>query len=323
MTNEKSEAADRLCRQQFGDGVFIRGIIEFSNVCACDCFYCGIRAGCRNVHRYVMSESEIVEAAVGGYRCGIRSFVLQSGEASVFSPDAFCRLLETIRRQTDPDIALTLSIGERSRSDFQRFFDAGADRFLMRFESANSAVYAKNHPGRTLSTRFEALATLKEIGYETGTGFLVGIPFEEPEDFELNLKTLIDFKPHMVGLGPFIPAPGTPAADFPTASFEKVLEAYSRIRLALPKVNLAAATALDSLRENGRFAALRAGANVYMPNLTPSSFRQHYNLYLRKTSHDRFSLLKKEIDESFAAFGKKALWNEVGSSPMLAEERRG
>ena len=212
---------------------------------------------------------------------------------------------------------------EGSVAQCKRIFDAGADRFLMRFESANPRVYALNHPGCRLEERFEALETLKEIGYETGTGFLIGIPYEEPDDFERNLEALIAFRPHMAGLGPFIPAEGTPAADFPPGSYDKVLEAYSRIRLALPKINLAAATALDSLVPEGRFRALHAGANVYMPNLTPALFRNRYRLYARKTAADAFDGWRQQLETDLSAFDRRPLWNEIGTSLMLEEEKGG
>lgn len=315
-----SGAADRLCRQQFGDGVFIRGIVEFSNVCARDCLYCGIRGSRCDIDRYVMKPEEVLAAVSAGYAAGLRSFVLQSGEASVYSVDDFCRLVEAIHTMCGDPVAVTLSVGERSRSEYRRLFDAGADRFLMRFESANPRVYARNHPGCRLEDRFEALATLKEIGYETGTGFLIGIPYEEPDDFERNLETLIAFRPHMAGLGPFIPAEGTPAAAFAPGSFDKVLEAYSRIRLALPQINLAAATALDSLVPEGRYRALHAGANVYMPNLTPALFRSRYRLYARKTAADAFDGWKHQLETELAAFGRRPLWNEIGTSLLLKGE---
>lgn len=315
-----SDAADRLCRQQFGDGVFIRGIVEFSNVCARDCLYCGIRGSRCDIDRYVMKPEEVLAAVSAGYAAGLRSFVLQSGEASVYSVDDFCRLVEAIHTMCGDPVAVTLSVGERSRSEYRRLFDAGADRFLMRFESANPRVYARNHPGCRLEDRFEALATLKEIGYETGTGFLIGIPYEEPDDFERNLETLIAFRPHMAGLGPFIPAEGTPAAAFAPGSFDKVLEAYSRIRLALPQINLAAATALDSLVPEGRYRALHAGANVYMPNLTPALFRSRYRLYARKTAADAFDGWKHQLETELAAFGRRPLWNEIGTSLLLKGE---
>ena len=316
-------AADRLCRQQFGDGVFIRGIVEFSNVCARDCLYCGIRGSRRDVDRYVMKPEEVLAAVSAGYAAGLRSFVLQSGEAPVYSVDDFCRLVEAVHTMCGDPVAVTLSVGERSRSEYRRLFDAGADRFLMRFESANPRVYALNHPGCRLEERFEALETLKEIGYETGTGFLIGIPYEEPDDFERNLEALIAFRPHMAGLGPFIPAEGTPAADFPPGSYDKVLEAYSRIRLALPKINLAAATALDSLVPEGRFRALHAGANVYMPNLTPALFRNRYRLYARKTAADAFDGWRQQLETDLSAFDRRPLWNEIGTSLMLEEEKGG
>ena len=312
-------AAERLCLQNFGNGVFIRGIVEFSNVCGCDCLYCGIRKSCRNVSRYTMDRAEILSAVRAGYEAGIRSFVFQSGEAPVYAVDDFCRIIEAVHRQCGEAVAVTLSVGERCGREYRRLFDAGADRFLMRFETANPRVYALNHPGRSLESRLEALHTLKEIGYETGTGFLIGIPHEEPDDFELNLETLIAFRPHMVGVGPFVPAPQTPAAAFPPGSFEKVLQAYSRIRLALPKVNLASVTALDSLAAQGRYKALRAGANVYMPNLTPPDFRRRYRLYEKKSAADAFSDWPRVLEEEMKRFDRRPLWNEIGTSPMMDE----
>lgn len=311
--------AQELCLSHFGDGVYIRGIIEFSNVCGRECLYCGIRRQMSSVNRYVMSQEEILSAVEDGYNLGVRSFVLQSGESAVYSVDELSRVIEAIHQRCQEPVAVTLSIGEKSRQEYQQLFNAGGDRFLLRFESANPVVYRKNHPDSHLETRLEALANLKELGFETGTGFLVGIPFEEPDDFERNLQTLINFRPHMVGLGPFIPAKGTPGEHFKAGSVEKVLEAYSRIRLAFPQINLAAATALDSLVPNGRFLGLKAGANVYMPNLTPRDFRAHYQLYAKKTSADAFAGWKAQLQQEMAEFQRKPLWGHIGRSRLMDE----
>lgn len=280
LENLRSEA-DAVRKKIYGDKVYIRGLIEFSNFCKNDCFYCGIRASNKNAERYRLSKKQILECCDEGHALGFRTFVLQSGEDFSFDDE----LCETVReiKNAHPDCAVTLSVGERPRSTYQKFFDAGADRFLLRHESANAAHYKKLHPKKMSGeNRKRCLFDLREIGFQVGAGFMVGAPFQTDENIIEDLRFMQELKPHMIGIGPFIAHKQTPFADFPNGSVQKTLNLLSVIRLMFPKVLLPATTALGTLCPDGREKGLRHGANVLMPNLSPVGVRKLYSIYENK-----------------------------------------
>lgn len=267
----------------FGRGIYIRGLIEFSNHCKNDCLYCGIRRSNRCLTRYRLTEEEILSCCGRGYTLGYRTFVLQGGEDLAYTDDRVCHLVSAIKKQF-PDCAVTLSIGERSREAYRRFYDAGADRYLLRHETISNAHYERLHPAEmSWKHRMDCLYALKEIGYQTGCGFMVGSPGQTAEDLADELRFLTEFRPQMVGIGPFLPHRDTPFGQEKPGSVEQTLLLLSLIRLLLPNVLLPATTALGTAERDGRLRGIRAGANVIMPNLSPLQNRKDYALYDNKT----------------------------------------
>lgn len=278
------QKADRLRQQMYGNDIYIRGLIELTNYCKNDCLYCGIRRSNRNAQRYRLNLEDIMACCRLGYELGFRTFVLQGGEDGWYTDAKICDIVSTIKREF-PDCAITLSLGEKSRDSYQAYFDAGADRYLLRHETATPSHYARLHPPElSLETRMECLRNLKEIGYQTGCGFMVGSPFQTAENLADDLQFLSDFQPQMVGIGPFIPHHDTPFAQEPAGSVDTTLFFLAIIRLMLPHVLLPATTALGTLDPKGREKGVRAGANVIMPNLSPLSVRKKYMLYDNKIS---------------------------------------
>lgn len=269
-------------QQVYGREVFVRGLIEISNVCKNDCYYCGIRRSNRSCDRYRLTEEEVLECCVEGYELGFRTFVLQGGEDGYFTDDVLCSLIRTIK-QRYPDCAVTLSLGERSRESYQRLFDAGADRYLLRHETATKAHYEKLHPPEmSFEERMSCLKILRDIGYQVGCGFMVGSPYQTEEDLVRDLLFIKDFQPDMCGIGPFIPHQETPFRDREAGGLELTCYLLSIIRLLLPGVLLPATTALGTIDPVGRERGILAGANVVMPNLSPVSVRKKYELYDNK-----------------------------------------
>ncbi len=288
-----SGIARSLAQARFGKYIFVRGIVEFSNFCRNDCFYCGIRCSNRLAERYRLTEEEILECCDAGYRYGFRTFVLQSGEDVFFTVRKMSGIVAAIRRKF-PDCAITLSLGEMSRADYQALFDAGADRYLLRHETADPEHYAKMHPARqTWENRMRCLRDLKEIGYQTGCGFMVGSPFQTPECIAEDMEFMGNFHPAMIGIGPFIPHKDTPFGKMPAGSVEFTLFLLSLIRIMLPDVLLPATTALGTLDPRGREKGVLAGANVIMPNLSPKDVRSKYMLYNNKTSVDTETVITR------------------------------
>lgn len=276
------DLACKRAQARFGRRVFFRGIIEFTNYCKNDCYYCGIRCSNRCLSRYRLTEDEILSCCEEGYRLGYRTFVLQGGEDGWWTDEKITALVRRIRAQY-PDCAITLSIGEKSREAYQAFFDAGADRYLLRHETANEAHYAKLHPARqTLSNRIRCLRDLKDIGYQTGAGMMIGAPYQTAETLAQDMEFLADLRPEMVGIGPFLPHRDTPFRDFPHGSAELTLYLLSLVRLLLPDALLPATTALGTLDASGRQQGVLSGCNVVMPNLSPMAVRQKYLLYDNK-----------------------------------------
>ena len=278
LHSKAREVADKI----YGKDVYIRGLIEFTNYCKNDCLYCGIRHSNRNVSRYRLTDEQILDCCKNGYELGFRTFVLQGGEDPYYTDDRVCQLIRNIKTRY-PDCAVTLSIGEKSKDSYKRFFDAGADRYLLRHETANEEHYKSLHPQEmSLSTRKECLYNLKEIGFQVGCGFMVGSPNQTIQTLYEDLKFIKELQPHMVGIGPFISQHDTPFADKPSGTLEQTLRLLSIIRLIHPQVLLPSTTALGTIHPQGRELGIKAGGNVVMPNLSPTDVREKYQLYDNK-----------------------------------------
>lgn len=276
--------ADAVRRKSYGTDVYIRGLVEVSNICKNDCYYCGIRRSNTHVARYRLSAEEILSSCAAGYRLGFRTFVLQGGEDGTFSDTFLTGLLREIKGRF-PDCAVTLSLGERSDESYAALRKAGADRYLLRHEAHSAALYGKLHPAElSHENRMRCLKTLRRLGYQVGAGFMVGAPFQTIADLAQELCFLADFRPEMVGIGPFLPQHDTPFRDKPAGTAELTVFLLGLIRLMLPQVLLPATTALNSVSPDGRVEGLRAGANVIMPNLSPENARTNYQLYDNKKS---------------------------------------
>ncbi len=266
----------------YGSQVFIRGLIEFTNFCKNDCYYCGIRRSNPQAQRYRLSQEQILACCQAGYGLGFRTFVLQGGEDPWFTDERLCAVVRAIKERW-PDCAVTLSVGERSQESYRLLKEAGADRYLLRHETATPGHYQKLHPPElSLAHRLECLRQLKELGYQVGAGFMVGSPYQTLEDLVRDLRFLKEFGPHMVGIGPFLSQKDTPFRDFPNGSGELTLLLLSIVRLLLPGVLLPATTALGTLLPGGREQGILHGANVVMPNLSPEDAREKYTLYDNK-----------------------------------------
>lgn len=276
------KVADAVRREYYDDKVYLRGLIEFTNYCKNDCYYCGIRCGNRKANRYRLSKEEILTACKEGYELGYRTFVLQGGEDGHYTDEKICDIVSSIRSKYE-DCAITLSIGERSKSSYKAYFDAGANRYLLRHETADKAHYGKLHPDvMSLDNRKRCLFDLKEIGYQVGSGFMVGSPYQTTECLVEDIRFLQDLEPDMIGIGPFISHKDTPFKDCENGSARLTLRMISILRLLFPYVLLPSTTALGTISPTGRELGLQAGANVVMPNLTPVRYRQQYELYDNK-----------------------------------------
>ncbi len=270
--------ADEKRKSVYDNKVYMRGLIEFTNFCKNDCNYCGIRKSNKAASRYRLDEETIYECCQTGYDLGYRTFVLQGGEDPKYKPQDICRIVEGIKERFT-DCALTLSFGEHPYEVFESFYRAGADRYLLRHETNTRSLYESLHPDMDYDERIRCLYDLKKIGFQVGAGFMVGLPNQGNEDFVRDLRFLKELDPHMVGIGPFIPQQDTPMKDEIGGDLEKTCILLSIIRLLLPKVLLPATTALGTISPLGREQGLKAGANVVMPNLSPTNVRDKYLLY--------------------------------------------
>lgn len=269
---------------RFAGRIYVRGLIEFSNICRRDCLYCGIRRSNTRAARYRLTPDEILACCEQGHALGFRTFVLQGGEDPWFTDDVLVSLISSIKAAW-PDCALTLSVGERPGASYRRFREAGADRFLLRHETADPALYARLHPAeQTWAERRRCLSDLKAAGFQVGAGFMVGLPWQTVEHLAADLVFLREFQPHMVGIGPFVPHHDTPLAHFPAGSVDLTLVMLALTRLILPRCLLPATTALGTVADDGRERGVLAGANVLMPNLSPPANRKKYMLYDNKVS---------------------------------------
>lgn len=298
------EQAREVTLGQFGNRVFIRGLIETSNHCRNNCYYCGIRKGNQNVARYELTQEDILDCCREGYTLGFRTFVLQGGEAPAVKDDWMVETISSIRQEF-PDCAITLSLGEKSREAYERFFRAGANRYLLRHETHNEEHYRHLHPsGMSIKQRLQCLTWLKEIGYQTGTGIMVGSPGQSIDHLVEDILFIEQFHPEMIGIGPFIPHHDTPFATAPPGSMEMTLKLLSIFRLMHPGVLLPSTTALATLSPDGRERGILAGANVVMPNLSPRNQREKYTLYDNKASLGAEAAEGlQQLEEKLAAIG--------------------
>ena len=275
-------AADTVRRQVYGDEVYIRGLIEFTNYCKNNCFYCGIRRDNQTAVRYRLSKEDILSCCGEGYSLGFRTFVLQGGEDPFYTDAVICDIVAAIR-ETFPDCAITLSLGEKSKESYLAYYQAGANRYLLRHETADNAHYSKLHPDNMrLQNRKECLFHLKEIGYQVGSGFMVGSPYQTTKNLISDLRFLQELQPDMIGIGPYIRHAGTPFRDFENGDFRLTLRLIAVLRLLFPYALIPATTALGTIHPQGREMGLKAGANVVMPNISPVRVRKLYELYENK-----------------------------------------
>lgn len=295
--------ADDVRKKYVGDGIHLRGLIEFSNVCKRNCLYCGLQCSNRNVERYRLSKSEILDIAKKGVEEGFKTIVLQSGEDDFFSVGMLCEIISEIKNL---NVALTLSIGEKSFEEYKAYKDAGADRYLLRIETTDENLYTKMHPNADFQNRKRCLYNLKELGYETGTGCLVGLPRQSIESLADDILFFKELDADMVGIGPFIPHCQTPLKNEQAGDLDLAVKVMAITRVMLPDINIPATTAMESLRADGRLLALQSGANVVMPNLTDDFHKKMYEIYPNKVSSTRKELEGKllnirryVIDENF------------------------
>lgn len=280
--SELHTLADEVRREIYGEDVYIRGLIEISNYCKNDCYYCGIRRGNKSAVRYRLTKDDILACCEEGYKLGFRTFVMQGGEDPYYTDDVMCGIVSAVRERYS-DCAITLSLGERSYESYLALYNAGANRYLLRHETANAEHYGKLHPqSMNLQNRKDCLFNLKEIGYQVGSGFMVGSPYQTTENLVEDLRFLQKLSPDMIGIGPYVTHAQTPFASFENGSVELTLRLLSVLRLMFPYVLLPSTTALGTLHPQGRELGLKAGANVVMPNLSPVKVRKLYELYENK-----------------------------------------
>ncbi len=268
--------ADKTRKENVGDGIHLRGLVEFSNICKCNCKYCGLRKDNNNADRYRILKDEIIKIVKHASDMGYKTIVLQSGEDGYYTTDKMVEIIKSIK---EFDVALTLSIGERSYEDYKAFKDAGADRYLIRIETTDKNLYKQMHPNMDFDNRLRCLKDLKTLGYEVGTGCLVGLPNQTTESLADDILFFREIQADMVGIGPFIPHPDTPLNNADKGSFTLALKVMALTRIMLPDINIPATTAMETLHPNGRIIALKSGANVVMPNITTQQYRAKYEIY--------------------------------------------
>lgn len=264
--------------KSYGDKVYLRGLIEFTNYCVRNCTYCGIRALNKDAERYRLTIDEILECAELGDRLGYKTYVLQGGEDPYFTDDVMVEIISKIKERF-PENAITISLGERSYESYEKMFKAGADRYLIRHETATKELYEKLHPGASFENRRKCLENLKEIGYQIGSGFMIGLPGQKFSDLVNDLLYVKELNPHMVGIGPFISHKDTPLKNEKNGTLEDTITLIAVLRLLLPNALIPATTSLGTINPLGREMGIKAGANVVMPNLSPTSVRKKYSLY--------------------------------------------
>ena len=294
--------ADKVRKENVGDDVHLRALIEFSNICKRNCKYCGLRFENKDVERYRLSPNDIIKTAQTAAEMGFKTVVLQSGEDSFFTRSVIC---DVIREIKNFDIAVTLSVGERSFEDYKAFKESGADRYLIRIETTDKKLYENLHPHADFNNRVRCIKDIKSLGYELGTGCMVGLPNQTIESLADDILFFKEVNADMIGIGPFLPHPQTPLRDNAHGSFVLALKVMALTRILLKKVNIPATTAMETLNPNGRLIALKAGANVVMPNVTLCEYRKKYEIYPNKAGmKETPQESKKEIEEKIKSIGR-------------------
>lgn len=279
-------AADKIREKTKGNAIHLRGLIEFTNICARNCFYCGLRRDNNKVERYRFTTEEIIECAKYAKESGFKTIVLQGGEDAFFDAD---KMINIIKKIKELDVALTLSLGEKTYDEYKAYKQAGADRYLIRIETTDETLYKNLHPNMDFNNRMNCLYNLKSLGYETGTGCLVGLPNQTVESLASDILFFKEIDADMIGIGPFIPHPNTPLADANKNNFKLSLKVMAITRILMPDINIPATTAMETLSPNGRIIVLQSGANVVMPNITYNKYRSKYEIYPGKTSMNNSS----------------------------------
>ena len=309
--DELFRIADKVRHENVGDEVHLRGLVEFSNICKRQCKYCGLRSENKKITRYRIPADEIISYAKNAIDMGYKTIVLQSGEDEYFSTDKMVEIIKGIKQY---DVALTLSIGERTFEDYKTFKEAGADRYLIRIETTDRELYKKMHPNMDFDNRIRCLNNLKELGYEVGTGCLVGLPEQTTESLADDILFFKEIEADMIGIGPFIPHPDTPLKDADTGNFWLALKVMALTRIMLPNINIPATTAMETLNPNGRIIALQSGANVVMPNVTTSEYREKYEIYPNKICiHENPDKCRNCIEAKIKSIGR-TISKEHGTS---------
>ena len=301
INNSLFKAADEVRENFVGNDIHLRALIEFTNICRCNCLYCGLRAENKNVERYRLSKDEVLDIAQNAVNSGYKTIVLQGGEDLFFSAEYLGEIIKCIKAF---DVAVTLSIGERSYDEYKLLKECGAERFLLRIETTDKDLYSKMHPNMSFENRKQCLYNLKQLGYETGTGCLVGLPGQTLESLADDILFFKELDADMIGIGPFIPHPQTPLKQCDSDNFWLSLKVMAITRLLLPDINIPATTAMETLYENGRTIALQSGANVVMPNVTDSIHKKLYEIYPNKASVD-YSQLQNVLNSIGRSISKE------------------
>ena len=311
------DLADKTREKYVGKHVHLRGLIEFSNYCKCFCKYCGIRCENKSSERYRLTEQEIIKNSKLAIELGYKTIVLQSGEDSFFDRKTMCKIITEIKKE---DVALTLSIGERSFDDYKAFRECGADRYLLRIETTDKNLYQNMHPHMNFENRLQCLKNLKQLGYETGTGSLVGLPNQTIDSLANDILFFKELNADMIGIGPFLPHPDTPLKTEKQGSFELALKVMALTRIIMKDINIPATTAMETLHPNGRLIALQSGANVVMPNVTAIEYRKKYEIYPNKAGITEDSKeYKLAIEEKIKSIGR-TISQEKGNHIPKAKE---
>ena len=304
-SNDKKifEIANEIRKENKGDIVHLRALLEFTNICRCNCKYCGLRCENKYVKRYRLNEKEIINNVQTGINLGFKTIVLQGGEDAYFSIDKLCKIIKKIK---EFDVAITLSIGEKTFDEYKALKEAGVDRYLLRIETTNETLYKSLHPNMSLENRFKCLENIKKLGFETGTGCLVGLPNQTIESLANDILFFKELDADMVGIGPFIPHPNTPLASEQPDNFNLALRVMALTRILLPDINIPATTAMETLKQDGRIIALNSGANVVMPNITSIEHKENYEIYPNKASiNDTTEKCVKDIQEKLKSIGRE------------------
>ena len=275
------EVANEVRKTNKGNVVHLRGLLEFTNICKCNCKYCGLRSENKLIKRYRLTEDEIVASVKSAVNMGLKTIVLQGGEDTYFTTDRLCKIIKKIK---EFDVAITLSIGEKTYDEYKELKQAGVDRYLLRIETTDESLYKSLHPNMSLENRFRCLENIKELGFETGTGCLVGLPNQTIESLANDILFFKELNADMVGIGPFIPHQNTPLAGEQPDNFNLALRVMALTRIILPDINIPATTAMETLKQNGRTIALNSGANVVMPNITSIDYKKDYEIYPNKST---------------------------------------